>query len=812
MRSVLWTFNATRRRRWLSWLALALLVALVGGTVLAGVTAARRTSTAYPEFDARYGGDAALFSTGRIPAAVSRLPGLHIVYELSTVANGNVTVASTFIPANDFGLVVLPPSGATNAFRLLSGRLPTKPDEILAGFSLEQQAHLQLGSIIKVPLYALSQQQPYFNATGYLQPTGPVATFHVVGFSASVLDFPSNTPSYTVIASAAFGREMSSRAIESGLAIARFAGGASALPRVTYELNHLGGGGYVYPYSLVSQANAVESSIHPQVAAWWLFALIAAVAGLALVGQALSRQAIVERATHPPLAAVGFTPTQLFSLGMARAAAIGIVGTAGAVALAVGLSPFTPVGEARAAEPNVGVFLDGPVLALGAVAILLVVLALAVYPSWRASNARQIVASENEVGARRASIVAGAAARGGAPVPMVIGIRHALERGRGRGSVPVAAALVGTMAAVTALVASSVFGASLSNLLATPRLYGQAWNFDVGSLSGPTDTAIVAKLATNPAVTNLMYGISNKLINVNGVPANVTIIRTAKGHANFALVAGREPSAPSEIVLGTQTLEAAHAQVGETAKVAIIGPSGKTFVARLRVVGEIAIPPVLSQGGLGDGAAMTIPAALALLCGTDHSAACSSKFTQKIMNPTFTNWGMAVTIAPTAAGQALRRELDRSLSANVEVETVPVNLLNFGASINFPELLGFTLAIFGMATLIHLLLVSIARRRRELALLKVLGFVRRQIRVTVTWQAVTVGLVGVAVGVPVGIVAGHAAWLAFATYVGAVPESVVPAGQLAVIGAAVLLVGIALAVIPAGLASRVRPAVALREQ
>ena len=45
---------------------------------------------------------------------------------------------------------------------------------------------------------------------------------------------------------------------------------------------------------------------------------------------------------------------------------------------------------------------------------------------------------------------------------------------------------------------------------------------------------------------------------------------------------------------------------------------------------------------------------------------------------------------------------------------------------NFPLILGFMLALFGVATLLHLLVVSVARRRHETGLLKALGFVRRR--------------------------------------------------------------------------------------
>ena len=66
------------------------------------------------------------------------------------------------------------------------------------------------------------------------------------------------------------------------------------------------------------------------------------------------------------------------------------------------------------------------------------------------------------------------------------------------------------------------------------------------------------------------------------------------------------------------------------------------------------------------------------------------------------------------------------------------------------------LALFGAATLTHLLVVSVSRRRREIGLLKVLGFVNRQVASAVIWQATTLALVGIVIGVPVGVLAGRA--------------------------------------------------------
>jgi len=114
--------------------------------------------------------------------------------------------------------------------------------------------------------------------------------------------------------------------------------------------------------------------------------------------------------------------------------------------------------------------------------------------------------------------------------------------------------------------------------------------------------------------------------------------------------------------------------------------------------------------------------------------------------------------------------------------------------------------------MVHLLLVSVARRRTEAGLLKVLGFVRRQVAEVVGWQATSVALVGILAGMPLGIAAGKAAWRVFATNFGGVPVSVVEVGELAVLAVSVLVVANFLAVLPALIAARSHPADLLRAE
>ena len=108
-------------------------------------------------------------------------------------------------------------------------------------------------------------------------------------------------------------------------------------------------------------------------------------------------------------------------------------------------------------------------------------------------------------------------------------------------------------------------------------------------------------------------------------------------------------------------------------------------------------------------------------------------------------------------------------------------------------------------------MVSVSRRRREVGLLKVLGFVNGQVVSTVAWQAMTLALVGLAIGVPLGIVVGRFVWQAFANNLGAIPVSVVPIWLVGILVAGVVVVANLIAVVPAMVATRSRPRDLLRQ-
>jgi hypothetical protein len=109
MRAIRVVFRAELQHRWRSWLALTVLVALVGGTVLGAVAAGRRTSSAFPRFLARYGYDVLAYSFPLpLPAAVASLPNVTKTYYEVSYGNGDFVANGSIVPENDAYISGLP--------------------------------------------------------------------------------------------------------------------------------------------------------------------------------------------------------------------------------------------------------------------------------------------------------------------------------------------------------------------------------------------------------------------------------------------------------------------------------------------------------------------------------------------------------------------------------------------------------------------------------------------------------------------------------------------------------------------------------
>ena len=119
-------------------------------------------------------------------------------------------------------------------------------------------------------------------------------------------------------------------------------------------------------------------------------------------------------------------------------------------------------------------------------------------------------------GPRRAVAAAGTPARGtvadelaglGVPVPVASGVRFALDRGRDA-DVPVRSTLVGITVAIAALVATLVYGSALTRFTDSPIRYGWPWAYQVHiDDATATPAEMTHNLATTPGVAGFAHGL-----------------------------------------------------------------------------------------------------------------------------------------------------------------------------------------------------------------------------------------------------------------------------------------------------------------
>src|SRR5207244_93667 len=65
----------------------------------------------------------------------------------------------------------------------------------------------------------------------------------------------------------------------------------------------------------------------------------------------------------------------------------------------------------------------------------------------------------------------------------------------------------------------------------------------------------------------------------------------------------------------------------------------------------------------------------------------------------------------------------------------PADIASYQRVVATPILLSALLGVLAAARMVHVLVTSIRRRRRDVAVLKTLGFSRRQVAATIAWQA-----------------------------------------------------------------------------
>jgi ABC-type lipoprotein release transport system permease subunit len=361
--------------------------------------------------------------------------------------------------------------------------------------------------------------------------------------------------------------------------------------------------------------------------------------------------------------------------------------------------------------------------------------------------------------------------------------------------VPVRAALAGTVAAVCAITVAAGYAASLARLTGTPSNYGVTWDLAVVSV-GTAEAAdpVAQRLIDHPQVAAVAGLLSGQAL-VDGRDVPLMAIEDRKGRLPPAVVEGRAPQRLDEIALGSITLRRLGKQVGDTVQVA----AESWRVPRpLRVVGRA----VLNQGGIdhvitpGNGGLLH-PDRLRRLASDPQAV-----FTEAYL----------VRVNPAVDRNQAIAQLERDFPGVTRIALPHADVRNLQRVAALPGLLAGLVALLALGAVTHALVSSVRRRRRDLAVLKTLGFVPGQVSATIAWQATTFAVVALALGLPLGVAAGRWAWQLTALQLGVDSGPVVPLLPLAIAAAGTLLAANLAAAVPRWVAHHLPPATVLHAE
>ena len=465
-----------------------------------------------------------------------------------------------------------------------------------------------------------------------------------------------------------------------------------------------------------------------------------------------------------------------------------------AAVVAVGLSPVAPLGSVRAVYPYLGVAFDWTVLGLGALVLVVVLSAMAVAMAYRGAPHRAALRDRHTPA--RGSAGARSAATLGLPPPVVEGVRLAVDPGSGRSAVPVRSAMLGAALAMIVTVATVTFGASLDTLVSHPALYGWNWTYALSSgyppyVPRPRAAALLDHDRSVAAWTGVYYA----TFKVDGL--TVPVIGASPGApVGPPVLTGHGLQAPGQVVLGSATLAQLGKHVGD--EVTIGGPGVRR--TRLKIVGTATLPSFGVFGTLhtemGTGALLAYPLIPGAVASQPND--------------------IYVTLRPGADRATAARELQRLVPAANGGQVIPVQrpaeIVNYRSMGATPAYLGAALAAGAVAALCLTLFASVRRRRRDLALLKTIGFTRRQLAAAVAWQSTIAVAIGAVVGVPLGIALGRFLWDLFAREINVVPEPTVPGPAIILITAGALVLANIVAAVPGRMAGRTPTALLLRTE
>lgn len=833
LRVARYRLRATFHDRWGGYLTIALLTALLGGLAMGAVAGARRTQSSFPTLLAQTNTSNISGLTGIYNPAIGQRDGydpalIRAISQLPYVKDVRSLVEMNLLPLNSKGGPLLAATGQAmdgsvngegfNQDRVIitDGRLanPRRANEFVMDSATARILGFHLGEVVTFNAYSNAQ-------TALLEAQGPQKLFKkvrpylsikvkLVGVGAiqatNLMQDQVDTGNSSIVL---FTPKLTDRllrcCINTSLSSLQLRGGGLHQATVEGEVARVLPKGLPVEFFELSGIEAkAEQTIKPESIALGVFGLIAALAALIIVSQVITRRLRFGAIDGAVLRALGSDPTTTVVEGLMGIVGAVIVGSLLAEIVAVGLSPLALLGPIRPYIPN-GVNFDWTVLGFGFAVMVVGLGSVAVLGALRMVP-RRSPTRDNRISAHRSG-VAQAAASANFPVSAVTGIRLALEPGVGRNKVPVRSAILGAAIAVIIVISTTIFGTSLHNLVSKPALYGWTWTYEMNGGGGVGDipAAPVAKLLDEDRYVAAWAGVYFGVLQIDG--QSVPVMGGDPGATvSPPILLGHEFNASNQIVLGAATLAQLHKKIGDTVEVRSSG----TAATRLRIVGTATMPTIGDSGSthleMGSGALLSyklIPAGERNLYDLPPGPNAILIRVKLGINHAEARRSINAIVAKLGGG---------SNGGAVMGVQRPAQIINYGNLGSTPTVLGAALAIGAVVALGLTLVASVRRRRRDLALLKVLGFTRRQMASAIAWQSgIAVGI-GTVVGVPLGIILGRLLWDLFAREINAVPQPTVPVASVVLVVVGGLVLANIIAAIPGRIAAQTPTALLMRAE
>jgi putative ABC transport system permease protein len=843
--------RATFTRRWAGYLSLVLLIGLVGGVAMGSIVAARRTQSSFsvflastnpsdlsmPTFPAAAGNFADESYSAALTKQITQLRGVRHV--ASWIAVNAAPLRPDGVPIIDHLAQVYAAASVDGLYfsqdraAVIQGRManPRRPDEVVMSVQAARVLGLHVGETVPYGFFTNQQTALPGLGTPSVQPHRRIEAKLVglVALNSEIVQDQVDQFPGLVLFTPALTREVLADSGRGGAGVTYYGlqldHGSRDVARVERELTRLLPPDTQYDFHTTAPVQAeVDRVVRPVAIALGAFGLVAALAALLIAGQIVSRQLRAASQDLTVLRAIGADPAVIAADGLFGVLCAVVLGSLLAVAVAVALSPLSPLGPVRPVYPSPGLAFDWPVLGIGLVVLIGGIGSTAMALAYREAPHR--VAIRSRLAPDRTPKAARILASMGLPSPGVVGVRFALEPGGGRTGVPVRSALLGAVLAVAMMVAALTFGGSLQTLISRPALYGWNWSYVLNATNNtpPQALALLARDHDVAAWTGADH--NDAEIDRHAVP-----VLYGDTHAALTppILAGHAVLQKNQIVLGAATLAQLHKRIGDTVVVSFGQPRDAPFYippTRLVIVGTATMPAVGSSGIFADHTSMGTGA----LVSTSIEPAAYQK-AQRSPDPTLNGPSLVFVqlrsgvsrTAGLADMQRIASTANRAFAAvpnhvgegsTVAVLGVqrPAEIVNYRTMGATPVILAAGLAAGALAALALTLAASVRRRRRDLALLKTLGFTQGQLAGAVAWQASVAAVIGIAVGIPVGVVLGRRLWVLFAHAIYAVPEPTVPVLPVALIALGALVLANIAAAVPGRIAARTQAAELLRAQ